>query len=691
MATWYCVVILWCLSAVSVCAQFSGRVLETADSASRYAEPRVKYGMVGGLALDQHSAEFSALPGIPSCCPGFRSASGFGPYGEALFSWPIIEWLRVQARAGAGTHAPEFRSSEIKPVLGADNLERIATIEHQIDADMAAWDASLLLGWEPLGPDKLEVFGGGSILFPLSAEYTQREVLLEPAGGTFEDGRGVRNESSGDIPQLESSVLFLRIGASWELPLSAAPEREWRLAPQLSYMYALNSLVEGIDWSPHHLRLGVGIVFAPAPDAPVPPPPPPPPPPDTVIVVEAETPPPPPPPYVTVEVRSLESDGSTREDAVFVQEERLTQHFQPLLPYIFFEQSSAALPLRYKLLDKNGAARFSPAELPGGSILESYYHELNVIGYRMQLTPEARLMLRGYTTPGESRAADGARLAQRRAASVKQYLVEAWGIATDRIDVGGGALPPNASSTTSEQGRQENRRVEISSSHPDILGPVIVQDTVREMSPPAMRIFPLVNRFDSLTAWSVSVERGGVQLKQFSGTERLPDSLDWRLPPDLDPDAGDLQVRAFVSTKEGAEAQSFPENLAVRRVTVRRRNLQRRGDVSYERYTVLFPYRSSGIDELNNYSISFIADRIGPESRVRIVGYTDVLGEADYNRKLSAERARSVAQMLNVDPVNSSGAGETEDLFNNDLPEGRFYSRTVEVFIETPIDPDGGG
>ena len=34
----------------------------------------------------------------------------------------------------------------------------------------------------------------------------------------------------------------------------------------------------------------------------------------------------------------------------------------------------------------------------------------------------------------------------------------------------------------------------------------------------------------------------------------------------------------------------------------------------------------------------------------------------------------------------SKGYGKTEPLYPNELPEGRYYNRTVQVFIETPIN-----
>ena len=71
---------------------------------------------------------------------------------------------------------------------------------------------------------------------------------------------------------------------------------------------------------------------------------------------------------------------------------------------------------------------------------------------------------------------------------------------------------------------------------------------------------------------------------------------------------------------------------------------------------------------------------------MEIVGYTDRLGEEQHNQELSAQRALSTARALGVPTSSASGAGESQLLFDNNLPEGRFYSRTVNVTIKTPVE-----
>ena len=67
------------------------------------------------------------------------------------------------------------------------------------------------------------------------------------------------------------------------------------------------------------------------------------------------------------------------------------------------------------------------------------------------------------------------------------------------------------------------------------------------------------------------------------------------------------------------------------------------------------------------------------------------MGLEDRNLKLSGDRANTVVNGIkrNVKAglytvLQGGGVGETQPLYRNDLPEGRFYNRTVQVLVNTP-------
>ncbi|MEZ0007666.1 outer membrane protein OmpA-like peptidoglycan-associated protein [Flavobacterium sp. 28YEA47A] len=75
-----------------------------------------------------------------------------------------------------------------------------------------------------------------------------------------------------------------------------------------------------------------------------------------------------------------------------------------------------------------------------------------------------------------------------------------------------------------------------------------------------------------------------------------------------------------------------------------------------------------------------------PDTNIQIYGYTDSTGPAEYNLKLSGERAASVKSYLVSKGINSSrfnttGLGIADPIASNDTPDGRSKNRRVEFAI----------
>ncbi len=105
--------------------------------------------------------------------------------------------------------------------------------------------------------------------------------------------------------------------------------------------------------------------------------------------------------------------------------------------------------------------------LPGGvtfatnsaNIAGSFYNPLNSIASVLTQYPETRIVVNGYTD-NTGRPEYNLELSQRRANSVKDYLIS-QGVSANRITaIGHGINNPRATNST-PQGRAENRRVEI--------------------------------------------------------------------------------------------------------------------------------------------------------------------------------------------------------------------------------------
>ena len=111
------------------------------------------------------------------------------------------------------------------------------------------------------------------------------------------------------------------------------------------------------------------------------------------------------------------------------------------------------------------------------------------------------------------------------------------------------------------------------------------------------------------------------------------------------------------------------------------------------RYSILFNFdKSQSIDAYKDFLTEIVAPLITDNETVIIHGHTDIIGETKYNLTLSQNRADGAQRILasalrnaNVTGVKfeTFGFGENESMapFDNNLPEERFYNRTVIIDI----------
>jgi outer membrane protein OmpA-like peptidoglycan-associated protein len=111
------------------------------------------------------------------------------------------------------------------------------------------------------------------------------------------------------------------------------------------------------------------------------------------------------------------------------------------------------------------------------------------------------------------------------------------------------------------------------------------------------------------------------------------------------------------------------------------------------RFSILYEFdESKAIPIYDKYLTEVITPKIPKDATVLIHGYTDIIGDAEYNENLSWARARDVKSIIS-DALSKAGRsdvtfetygfGEDSDLspFSNTLPEERCYNRTVIIDI----------
>lgn len=104
---------------------------------------------------------------------------------------------------------------------------------------------------------------------------------------------------------------------------------------------------------------------------------------------------------------------------------------------------------------------------------------------------------------------------------------------------------------------------------------------------------------------------------------------------------------------------------------------------------VLFETNSSTLLPEADQEIDFLAQWLKdhPEASIEIRGHTDNVGDVDYNKKLSSERAQTVVQRLKEkgieeDRLSWQGFGEELPIADNDTEEGRALNRRTEFIVK---------
>ena len=223
-------------------------------------------GLNMGLQFNLFDAAFTALPGIPSCCPEYRDGGGTGFGIGGFFEMPLSRdlWLGAQlfyADLGGTTEAKETET--VYDGSGAVT----ATFGHSIESNIHVIGIGSAGIYEPISG--LQFFAGPRLHITAGSSFHQEERILAPSDIRYENNRRTRLQYDGDIPKARWLSLAVAAGGRYELPWKGI--RHVTLAPEISGWYSFGGVADGIDWNVHGIRLGISAIFtrhAPPPPSP---------------------------------------------------------------------------------------------------------------------------------------------------------------------------------------------------------------------------------------------------------------------------------------------------------------------------------------------------------------------------------------------------------------------------------------
>ncbi len=616
----------------------------------------LNYNMAGvGYANWMTDADGNPIrPGGSFIPEVLNDGSGLGLYLGVNAQWQLLDFLGIHARLSYDQRSltanddqshqkPDgsFYNDEYNFNIGLLNLEALA---------------KLYFG------DHFHLTGGGGLGIKLASEYTYRLDSQDPESDPVE------------IPGSSLVGSFVG-GLGYDIYLSDANEKQqWILTPFLEATYMVG--MKEVDFEETQsgfadglsiptIRAGVNIAFG-----------------DAKMDDQGPAP------------MGKFFRVTPPEDGIYST--RITNEYFPLRPYVVFDSGSTAIPTewngepRYELIEADGQADW--IDMARHTVLDAehvadadenrylqgrvYYNILNVVGYRMQQTPSANLTLIG-SDPIEKNGEDLAN-------AVKDYLTTVWGIDAGRIEVQSQEMPrkPAGTPRTPQADRplatKENRRVELVSNDPSILRRAVLraERPAREEN----EIYVELDTDENITSWQVTV-RGEGQSKSygpFSSDEAFMDPTG--LLPEGE-DEGEYTLEVVATTDDG-RTLSDTETFELRR---------NENDALAERHALIFEFSADDPVGRSEEFLEDIAPRVPEGALVIISGYTDNIGNDDYNQKLSQERADQVKKILQrrlqqvgkSATIRAKGYGEDSNRhpYSNERPEGRMYNRTVIVDI----------
>lgn len=629
---------------------------------------RFRVGTMVNFGYNMHSADFGSLPGVPNCCPRFTDGSSTSLSHITQIQYRYDPSFTFGLRVGL-FEQPVILNAKQFSLANVSGQLREVEIAYEIDANLQTIAAQPFISYHITDPFQIKagLWGG----FLSTKQFSQKEELVQPETGTFENGRRIRLEQSGDIQRTSTLMLGTVAGLSYDLALNST--KTLLLVPEISIQYNLNSFIQTDSWKATTVWAGISALYNFRSEPYVPPPPAPPP---AIAIVQKV----PDPPKTTIKLFALESLDPSKEPKeikVIPITQEVTRTLLPLLPYIFFEEGSETLPLRYT----KSSSEYS------NTAIDKYEKILSLLSKRLVDNPTATISLKGCENSDEFKQNKG-NLSRKRAESIRDILVSSYGIDSKRISIVENSVPSKKSNENTKEGLLENSRVELYSTNSSILAPIEIADTVSKSTFTGFKVEPTIISEDNDVNWNV---RTVTKEKQISSEQGKNPTKPVTIPftKEVMDNIGKSNTLQVIVNGEDSYNQKFESvlEIPIEKKFVLKQNEQTltTTNVTKEVYNLLlFDFNSSQLTDEQKKSLSIIKDRISPTSKVVIKGYTDKSGAEELNKTLSLNRAKTVANVLGVsNRAEIVGVGSSESLFPNEIPEGRFYSRTVVVEISS--------
>jgi len=636
-----------------------------AQDSIQYTKPSWFFGVAAGGNINFYRGSTQQMGGTLTVPTTFQDGSGVG-----LFIAPLIEYRPATSRwgvmlqVGYDSRKGEFDQVNTPCNCPADLITDLSYLTVEPSIRLAPFKSNFYM------------YGGPRLAFNMSKGYTYK-LGINPA---YPDQLPTADQT-GDFSDIRSNLISMQIGAGYDIFLSSQRHKtQFVLSPFVSFQPYFGQDPRTIEtWNVTTVRVGAALKLGAGHKV------------ETAIAKQVW-----PEKTATIADPKVVFLVNSPEN---VQTNNQVHEIFPMRNYVFFDEGSSKIPIRYVKLTKKEAQEFREDELSmnapkngeGRSDRQMivYYNILNIVGDRMVKNPTTTIKLVGSSEQGSN---DGRDMAM----SVKSYLQTTFGITPNRIAVEGRErplLPSGQLGGTKELVllREGDRRVSIETNSPALLmefqnGPEAAFKPVMMSAAPMESnvTFTADGAKEGYTSWSMEIvdENGKVQYygPYTNDQVSLPGNTILNGRPE-----GNYKVKMIGTTKEGKQITKETKIHVV----------QWKAPVvlTGTRYSILYDFNTSkSIAMYQKYLTDVVMPKIPMGGTVVIHGHADIIGNDVYNQQLSLARAHDVKDILTEGlkkvgrtdvKFDVKGYGEDEKAapFNNKYPEERFYNRTVIIDI----------
>lgn len=584
---------------------------------------QTRFGAGLHLDINNYSANFTALPGFTKINVPFLKGNGINQSFDLILDIPISQNFRLGFRPTYQNLSGSLTADE--NTVFAINGGTSGIIRHTLDANISSFGLQVtgsVRFWQ-----NLAVAGGIQGALLTSKKFDQGQEIIQPDGIDFVNPPP---RNFGNIPNFAPLQFYAILGLEYSIPVNA----QFIIQPEIFYQRGLTSVVNGLNWTISPLKLGVSLLFSPAPPKPI----------ISDTIFKRDT-----------TLRLIAGINSNTLSLISQAEEQREEEINGIVhrTFVLSQKFLVEIPKPKSLLVPNIAVKFI---LPDGkeaetvkipveeSLLKRIYplylvlqleknfpsfvnifsHEkffsidslspeniqiqiTDILGKRLSEQKNAILKMKFvYSSPEKFD------LVQEWAKKAEKYFTEIWNLTKNRFEI-------TFDSVGNEFSPKDNfTHVEFSSNDAELFAPIVRTDTIRTGKPPDVRLSPSVITEAGVQSWNLEIYQSGKIIKQFRGNDTPPANLSWNLsaePNSLKLTELPMEYIFSVTDRDGQTAATQKGTITFEQS----KSKPISAESANEEWTIWMPFDEK-IPEFQKKIFKNIASRVSPKAKVTITG-----------------------------------------------------------------------